>query len=621
MKAKRVNINKSNISTVVSWFIIIVFCFAIFLQHQNVFMYFDDYGYASLTYGSDGPENMEYGLRDIFRFLLTHYLTWDGRQLGFLGEILCFRYGGLRLIQLVQSIIVIAIFSLLGLYSSSICSYSKKFCVPFSLLLFGLMSITTVKDGVYWFTASVLYLWPLLPFFIGIYSIETRKKESNWILLSFIFFLAAYSQEQVAVMVFITVWTYTLFLLVEKIFYKQILLVDISATIGALICILAPGNFARKNGSNYEEWYQIPFINRLIINLGKIIDINIGQYNWVLCFILTIFLGSAIYLAIPKRRYKIAMVLFVIAFSYEQVFGFPEVISIIFRAIWLLYFMGMVLYLTIKSKNFLLAAVVIGAICSQGMLLMSPSISTRSHTMYEIVLILLLEISIVNILKYSNRCAGINGRIIAIASIGVTAIYAACNFIYVFIGYHNNVDINWMNHYKMLEYSEKIKKCGDSVEDNDGIFLYKLNDILFSNMMPYQQGFDYIEYWMKNYYEIPQSIPIYWVSLGESTDFYYETISGEYYEDGWMGSECEVLLNTGEDRVIEFRIVNAAHLDNLLIYLDYQGEQYILNSDKDLQLRIPKGTSYIEVKASDTFKPEGGDQRVLSAILEIGLMD
>jgi hypothetical protein len=97
-----------------------------------------------------------------------------------------------------------------------------------------------------------------------------------------------------------------------------------------------------------------------------------------------------------------------------------------------------------------------------------------------------------------------------VAAVLAMGIYAICNYVYIYNGYHKNIGIHWMNHNTLVEYSERIKDNDQAVDENEGIILYKLDNLLFANFMPYQDGYDYIEYWMRNYYEIPQSIPIYW---------------------------------------------------------------------------------------------------------------
>ena len=48
-------------------------------------------------------------------------------------------------------------------------------------------------------------------------------------------------------------------------------------------------------------------------------------------------------------------------------------------------------------------------------------------------------------------------------------------------GYKRNDEINKMNHYKLAEIGKD-----------------------------YKEGYDYIENWMKNYYELPKEISFYW---------------------------------------------------------------------------------------------------------------
>ncbi len=76
------------------WATIIIFSMLIFWQHHYVYMYFDDYGYASLSYiAFDNPLGMAYGISEIFHFLQEHYLHWGGRVVYFFFEIIIFRIG------------------------------------------------------------------------------------------------------------------------------------------------------------------------------------------------------------------------------------------------------------------------------------------------------------------------------------------------------------------------------------------------------------------------------------------------------------------------------------------------------------------------------------------------
>lgn len=68
--------------------IFILYLMFIYFQHQFVFMYFDDYGYASLSYGAIvGNGGTNYNLNDIIKYLFWHYVNWGGRIVPFFLEI------------------------------------------------------------------------------------------------------------------------------------------------------------------------------------------------------------------------------------------------------------------------------------------------------------------------------------------------------------------------------------------------------------------------------------------------------------------------------------------------------------------------------------------------------
>lgn len=66
-------------------------------------------------------------------------------------------------------------------------------------------------------------------------------------------------------------------------------------------------------------------------------------------------------------------------------------------------------------------------------------------------------------------------------------------------GYYKNEKILSENDSKLLEFSGE-----------KAISLKKLEDDFFAPVMPYNDGFNFIEYWMKEYYGIPIETKIYW---------------------------------------------------------------------------------------------------------------
>lgn len=187
-------------------YVSILFAVLIFIQHQYIFMYQDDYGYASLTYGiTENKVGMSYSLVDIFKYLVWHYFNWGGRVLYFFFEITIFRIGGLKLMQLVQSIIIVLICIISGKIIANLKKTDSNTSIMLTLVFFGLFHQLTLMDGVYWYSASILYVWPLLPFFRSIYLFTILDEKENWFnkcMFILLIFFAVFSQEQIAVFVF-----------------------------------------------------------------------------------------------------------------------------------------------------------------------------------------------------------------------------------------------------------------------------------------------------------------------------------------------------------------------------------------------------------------------------------
>lgn len=105
-------------------------------QHHYVTIYFDDYGYASLSYaGFENNAGMSYGLDEIFQFLKAYYLNWGGRVLYFFFEIIIFRLGGLPLMQVVQAVIIVLIVIISGKIVSFTTKSSPYKCIALELVL------------------------------------------------------------------------------------------------------------------------------------------------------------------------------------------------------------------------------------------------------------------------------------------------------------------------------------------------------------------------------------------------------------------------------------------------------------------------------------------------------
>lgn len=498
----------------------IVFACMILIQHRYVSICYDDYGYASLTYGwTENTAGMDYTLREIFNFLKWHYLNHGGRILYFFFEIVMFKTGGTELMQIVQAVIVIVISILSGKIVAETIKCEEWQSISLCLILYGTLCLRSVRDSVYWYTASVLYVWPLLPLLGCIwFTILVRRKETRlrkWAVV-LLAFMAAFSQEQTSVLVI--VWSVMCILSVcleqrqenAKIHIPAyLILMGISAVAGGAITIMAPGNFVRAG--TCDEYYSKNILIRSIENAGKIINCNIGYWNWVFVLITTIVIGTAAAIYFKSRKILVLACIFAGYYVLERIFPgrmqtVPLLFGVVVRFVWALCFFGILFMYYYKRKNYLLLSLLIAGICSQGAMIVSPSILTRCHTVMEFILHLILAECIISIgnsdfIKQQKR-----KMVGYYVGVGLLGLYAFCNFCCIIGGYKRNDEINQMNHERLTEAAQSFE-AGHDIEE---IELYKLYDDRYATNMPYQEGFEYSEWWMKNYYELPGEVRFVW---------------------------------------------------------------------------------------------------------------
>ena len=376
-------------------FIGIIFVFLIFMQHRYAFISFDDYGYASLSYGWTGnTSGMAYTVPDVFSFLKWHYLNWGGRVLYFFFEIMALKTGGTELIQTVQAVIIILICIVSGKIVAVLTECDEEQSIALSLILYGTFTLRTVRDGIYWYSASVSYVWPLLPL--------------------------------------------------------------------------------------YDEYYSKSILIRLIENTGKIVNTNIGFWNWVFLIIMTIFCGTAVAVYFKSRKIFALTCIFAGYYIVEQFISDPLVIGTVVRVIWAGFFFVVLSLYYHRKENYWILSMLIAGICSQAAMVVSPTIYTRCHTMMEFILHIVLVECIISIAgsdvtKQMRRC-----NVAFHLCAAVLCIYALLNLCSIIGGYKENDEINKINHYKLIEAGKKYQE-GKTIGDLE---LYKLYDDRYTTCTP-----------------------------------------------------------------------------------------------------------------------------------------
>lgn len=596
------------------------FLIVIILQHSFVWLYFDDYGYASLTYAWTGNDmGMNFNISKIFEFLRWHYMEWGGRVLYFFFEIVISRIGGVRLLQFAQAVVIFMItyfmYKCLDISGEQYSKY-KNLNAMMMIALYGAFATQTLADGIYWYTASFIYVWPLMFWFMAIYLQEKEEKGIKINVIAILYFIAACSQEQVAVMVI--VYTISIFILRNfdvngfrlKKYKLDGMLYIVSAVIGGLISILAPGNFVRAKDPRYEDFSALTIVQKILNNIPSIIDINIGEYNKLFVLMLAL-AGILMAVRIKEKKLKTALCLYNITFIlYNLMTSFIKVnanADTFIRIMWVAIFVIHVLVQYFIEKKYILLSMFISGCCTQGALLVTPSISVRSHVMFEFVLHILIIENVIQTLVYVKK------QIIVYALTGFMCLCSIINFGINFNGYYQNNEINKSNFQQLVNAGEKIKNGGEVASIN----LYKLNDDSFANVMPYQDGFDFILYWMRNYYEIPQNVRIRYLSKDKNP---VQVIEGNWSNDGWLGKSATLYLNNSSEEKINLKASEVNDLQDMILNISVGEKKYVLEVEagqtNSMEIIVPADEEII-IEASKTFRPGNGDERELSVMMTV----
>ncbi len=497
---------RNKMSQRIIWFIFAVYFLFLYKLHRQVFLYFDDYGYASLSYGfSVGTSGLQYGIGDIIEYLTWHYLNWGGRVLCFFFEISSIKMG-LEFIQIIQALILwgIGFLSYLLIRENKNADLYKALSI---VLLFGTLGLIVLNKGVFWFSASVAYVWPLLPLFALVYMRGILRKKYSTIKVvcaMVIAFTAAFSYEQIAVLIVVYVVMDCVFarLYGQKQKYEWGIL---AATIcGAALEIFAPGNFVRSSNPIYNNFREMSIWDKLSANVPHLLEMNFGVNNRAFTIVLIV-TGLLAILYCERKGLRLCLGLAAYLSMSVMVLclwkiDMPIYAGAVCRAIWVMLFVVYMISMLWKMQRSDLCALFIGGLCSEGMILFTPTLPGRCMIPFDFVLIIVIG-SAAGI-EFS-RC-NVAPKVLLIC---LTCVLSVANMTGIFRGYCDNYDINMINDSKLREKSMRIA----AGEDISTIILYRLPNDAYAADMPYQQ--QYIEGWIKNYYEIPQEVLFVWENM------------------------------------------------------------------------------------------------------------
>lgn len=513
--------------------IFIIFFFMVFIQHQFIYLHHDDYGYASLSYAYvvDSAKGHDLHIGEIMEFLKGHYDIWGGRVLYFFIEIILIS-NGVWLYRLFQSITITLIFYLIYKIIQKMTkdSINKLILAICTISLYGVFEINLLNHGIFWFSASVLYIIPMLPFlaFIYLYQDSKNKKYKNRlskivvnIFYGILIFLSTFSQEQIGVaalgyVVILTIYNY---IKSKKIDKKDIIMIMV-AIIGFAILMLAPGNKVRQEDISSMDFYSKSFIERIILGIQNMI---LGNFSSDTKFFNILFYLSVAYISIKNIRinnknkiktifYMISLLsIFIIIYTsiiksegyFKYLFGLKDsntyrlLVTFIFIIQLLLMFFSTMWYLY-EEKKLKLINILICAVLSIACMIVAPYFAVRSSIIFMVLCFIFILYSFIDM--YTN----IENKKVFICAIIPIVILSFSNIIIITKGYYNNNLANKENSIILEDASKKIS-AGEKIEK---ITLKKMPNILYGAAQPYMAGSEYILYYIKEYYNLPMDIEI-----------------------------------------------------------------------------------------------------------------
>ena len=284
------------------------------MQFGNVFIYYDDYGYLSLSYGTHiHVAGSEYSFSELLAFMRGHYFNSNGRLLYMFLYCFVHMLGGIRGVQVFMATAVLAVVMLLFFIVKQMlegrleaAEEEKRSCreedevygtlgpvalaalAAFICLLYGTLGIMVQRMGTYWYAASFIYVVPAITFLVfALYFYRTvflPKGEKMGVLrmclCAVLGFLAAWSQEQW----FVTTISFVVICLGVKLWRDRRLelyeiLTFLACAAGGLIIILSPAVSARMNSAGNAEFASLSLFGKLGRNIPLLMNLFFSGEN------------------------------------------------------------------------------------------------------------------------------------------------------------------------------------------------------------------------------------------------------------------------------------------------------------------------------------------------------
>lgn len=528
------------------------------MQFGNVFIYYDDYGYLSLSYGTHiHVAGSEYSFSELLAFMKGHYFNSNGRLLYMFLYCFVHMLGGIRGVQVFMATAVLAVVMLLFFIVKQMlegrleaAEEEKRSCreedevygtlepvalaalAAFLCLLYGTLGIMVQRMGTYWYAASFIYVVPAITFLVfALYFYRTvflPKGEKPVVLrmcLCIVLgFLAAWSQEQW----FVTTVSFVMICLGIKLWRDRRLelyeiLTFLVCGAGGLIIIFSPAVSSRMNSAGNAEFAALSFLGKLGKNIPLLMNLFFSGENiryLMFFFPMMIFMGC---MTAAKDRKLLPLHLGFSAVSAAVFAGIllkqkfhvfaPGAYSALTANLLLLYiafcFAEVILFYRAEKQPFG-SIVFAAAVLSVGSAVIVPEVPLRIFYPFLYLSWLLFAYMYGRILLTEvNRIP-----VSAVCTLAFLAMVSIPNLKSIYTGYRINYQVLMYDDAVFRESAEAIRQGADI----ETIEVYELPDLLCKNEVVYDENFSFMIAWMRQYYDLPEYVEFEYRPLGSMED-------------------------------------------------------------------------------------------------------
>ena len=511
----------------------------IFLQMQfhHVMVYFDDYGYYSLSYGMNhAAGGHEFGFAELLSYLKVHYSEVNGRIPGYIVWLSLYILGGLNLVQVAAATIVTLILYVIWRFIDS-----KEYPVISALSVcafYGLISLRMHQQGTYWFAAFFQYVAPvaLIVLFVITY-FKARKNgftTKNTLALLALAFFSSYSQEQLSVTVTFMMCLLLIFELLNrkvKAIHFALILV---AVIGVAALLMSTSSQNRATGTGYtlietiiystyktiRTFFAADIIGLVILLYLSVLIFSAKMFVEDRCIFKLIDLGGVLFSLGSILVYLIAPIRdFLAGYTFNRYYaliavGVPCVALIaiqIMRYYW-------------KQKQFARLLLFMTAVGSVGCLCVVPEVPPRLFVPSWMLLFPLLFDGLIVFGLTLKEKFDKRGNLCFITVVAVFVFLSAINLGRIYYGYAQNGEVYRYNDQQLSSVALK-QHSGESVDE---VFLKTLPYPDCAAALIYHKEVVYMKDWIGHYYNFVSTPAFYFSSNGETDDF-------SLYEDRGFG--------------------------------------------------------------------------------------